>query len=395
MAGRRLAVVLFVAPLVAALATPAGTAAAGDQVSSLQHQIAALQSQAVSSASRVRQLTLQYDQASLQASGLAQQVNSDEASVSRLTVSLAAGAARLRQALILGYVGEYAVAPGASAVTGGAASDPSVREAYISVASGTLQDAVDAYRSTRAQLATSEAGLVTAQRADEEAATAAGQARLAALAAAGAAQDELDHLQARLTVLQEQAAAAAAAARAPQPPPVHQTQGVPVGGGLVSVVRAEVGTASTASAPSPHPTFSAPATTASAPTAPVTAAPPAPSTPRAPSAPPPPSAPPVTAAPAAPTTTVAPSPPAGAGGGGAGGVWLELRQCESGDNYQANTGNGYYGAYQFSEATWVSLGYPGRPDLEPPAMQDQAAMRLQAQSGWGQWPACAAALGLA
>jgi hypothetical protein len=27
-------------------------------------------------------------------------------------------------------------------------------------------------------------------------------------------------------------------------------------------------------------------------------------------------------------------------------------------------------------------------------MQDEAAVKLQAQSGWGQWPACAAALGL-
>jgi hypothetical protein len=81
-------------------------------------------------------------------------------------------------------------------------------------------------------------------------------------------------------------------------------------------------------------------------------------------------------------------------GGNAGGVWLQLRECESGDNYQANTGNGYYGAYQFSQQTWSSLGYPGRPDLEPPAMQDQAAMKLQARSGWGQWPACSAALGL-
>jgi hypothetical protein len=40
------------------------------------------------------------------------------------------------------------------------------------------------------------------------------------------------------------------------------------------------------------------------------------------------------------------------------------------------------------------MGYPGRPDVEPPEMQDQAAMRLQAERGWGQWPACAAALGL-
>lgn len=92
-------------------------------------------------------------------------------------------------------------------------------------------------------------------------------------------------------------------------------------------------------------------------------------------------------------TVVAPS-PAPAASAGAGGVWLQLRECESGDNYQANTGNGFFGAYQFSESTWTGMGYPGRPDLEPPAMQDQAAQRLQAESGWGQWPACSAALGL-
>lgn len=79
---------------------------------------------------------------------------------------------------------------------------------------------------------------------------------------------------------------------------------------------------------------------------------------------------------------------------GAGGVWLQLRQCESSNNYRANTGNGFYGAYQFSESTWQNLGYPGRPDLEPAAMQDQAAQRLQREAGWSQWPACAAALGL-
>jgi hypothetical protein len=91
-------------------------------------------------------------------------------------------------------------------------------------------------------------------------------------------------------------------------------------------------------------------------------------------------------APPPPTPTASPAP--------SGGVWLALRECESSDDYQANTGNGFYGAYQFSQATWTGLGYPGRPDLEPPAMQDQAAQRLQAESGWGQWPACAAALGL-
>jgi hypothetical protein len=81
-------------------------------------------------------------------------------------------------------------------------------------------------------------------------------------------------------------------------------------------------------------------------------------------------------------------------GGVSGDVWARLRQCESGGNYATNTGNGFYGAYQFTQSTWTGLGYPGRPDLAPPAMQDEAAQKLQARSGWGQWPACSAALGL-
>ncbi len=80
--------------------------------------------------------------------------------------------------------------------------------------------------------------------------------------------------------------------------------------------------------------------------------------------------------------------------GGGRDVWYELRMCESSDNYAENSGNGYYGAYQFDPNTWTGLGYPGRPDVEPPAMQDEAAQRLQAMYGWGQWPACSAALGL-
>ncbi len=78
----------------------------------------------------------------------------------------------------------------------------------------------------------------------------------------------------------------------------------------------------------------------------------------------------------------------------AGGVWAELRQCESGGDYATNTGNGYYGAYQFSLATWESLGYGGLPSNAPPAVQDQAAEQLQARSGWGQWPVCSVELGL-
>jgi hypothetical protein len=72
----------------------------------------------------------------------------------------------------------------------------------------------------------------------------------------------------------------------------------------------------------------------------------------------------------------------------------ELRMCESSDNYQVDTGNGYYGAYQFDEETWLGLGYSGYPDDASPAVQDQAAERLQAQRGWEPWPTCSRVLGL-
>jgi len=90
----------------------------------------------------------------------------------------------------------------------------------------------------------------------------------------------------------------------------------------------------------------------------------------------------------------APPPPSPAPSGGSPGVWAELRQCESGGDYAEDSGNGYYGAYQFALGTWQSLGYGGLPSQAAPAVQDQAAQRLQARSGWGQWPACAAKLGL-
>ena len=43
-----------------------------------------------------------------------------------------------------------------------------------------------------------------------------------------------------------------------------------------------------------------------------------------------------------------------------GGDWLRLRTCESGNRYDLNTGNGEYGAYQFSLQTWHGLGGVGK-----------------------------------
>ncbi|HVU74049.1 MAG TPA: transglycosylase family protein [Mycobacteriales bacterium] len=71
-----------------------------------------------------------------------------------------------------------------------------------------------------------------------------------------------------------------------------------------------------------------------------------------------------------------------------------LRGCESGGNYRTNTGNGFYGAYQFDYGTWRGLGYAGVASDAPAWKQDQAVVRLHAQRGWQPWPACSRYLGL-
>lgn len=92
-----------------------------------------------------------------------------------------------------------------------------------------------------------------------------------------------------------------------------------------------------------------------------------------------------TAVPAPPRPRVRPS----------GDVWSALAACESGGNPSAHGGGGrYHGAFQFSLATWRSLGYGGDPHEHPYEVQLEAARRLQARSGWGQWPGCARRLGL-
>ena len=85
-----------------------------------------------------------------------------------------------------------------------------------------------------------------------------------------------------------------------------------------------------------------------------------------------------------------------ASGGGAGDddVWAKLAQCESGGKPETNTGNGFYGMYQFTLETWQSLGGTGYPHEADAATQTAMAKKLQAQAGWGQWPGCADKLGL-
>ena len=79
--------------------------------------------------------------------------------------------------------------------------------------------------------------------------------------------------------------------------------------------------------------------------------------------------------------------------------WLGVRNCESHNNYAINTGNGFYGAYQFTISSWDwvagLIGRPDligvRPDLAAPWDQDRLAQALAfevAGGGLQHWPVC-------
>jgi hypothetical protein len=61
-------------------------------------------------------------------------------------------------------------------------------------------------------------------------------------------------------------------------------------------------------------------------------------------------------------------------------------ECESGGDYSANTGNGYYGGWQFDSQTWDAYGDPAYAEANeaPPAVQDAAAASVP----YDAWPNC-------
>lgn len=73
------------------------------------------------------------------------------------------------------------------------------------------------------------------------------------------------------------------------------------------------------------------------------------------------------------------------------GVWDRIARCESGGNWQINTGNGYYGGLQFSAGTWRAFGgtaYAPTADKASKAQQIAVAAKVQRTQGWGAWPSC-------
>lgn len=68
--------------------------------------------------------------------------------------------------------------------------------------------------------------------------------------------------------------------------------------------------------------------------------------------------------------------------------WGALAACESGGNPRAVNPAGYYGLYQFSISTWISVGGSGNPIDATPEEQTYRAKVLYQRSGAGQWPVC-------
>jgi LysM repeat protein len=67
--------------------------------------------------------------------------------------------------------------------------------------------------------------------------------------------------------------------------------------------------------------------------------------------------------------------------------WDSIAACESGGNWAINTGNGYYGGLQFTQATWAGAGglqYAPRADLASRDQQIAVASKLAISN----WPVC-------
>ncbi|RNF80077.1 transglycosylase family protein [Streptomyces botrytidirepellens] len=79
-------------------------------------------------------------------------------------------------------------------------------------------------------------------------------------------------------------------------------------------------------------------------------------------------------------------------------TWDKVAQCESTNNWDINSGNGFYGGLQFTQSTWEAYGgtaYAARADLATKAQQIAIAEKVLDGQGPGAWPVCSGKAGLA
>ncbi|MEV1066779.1 transglycosylase family protein [Streptomyces sp. NPDC050263] len=78
-------------------------------------------------------------------------------------------------------------------------------------------------------------------------------------------------------------------------------------------------------------------------------------------------------------------------------TWNKVAACESTNDWNINTGNGYYGGLQFTRSTWEAYGgtrYAPRADLATKDQQIAVAEKVLDGQGPGAWPACSVRAGL-
>ncbi|WP_280724596.1 transglycosylase family protein [Kitasatospora sp. MAA4] len=78
-------------------------------------------------------------------------------------------------------------------------------------------------------------------------------------------------------------------------------------------------------------------------------------------------------------------------------TWDQVADCESGGDWAAATGNGYYGGLQIWPPTWQDadgLRFALRPDQATRGQQITVAQEILHQQGWRAWSSCARDLGL-
>ncbi|MET8761873.1 transglycosylase family protein [Lentzea sp. NPDC004782] len=68
--------------------------------------------------------------------------------------------------------------------------------------------------------------------------------------------------------------------------------------------------------------------------------------------------------------------------------WDRVARCESGNNWSANTGNGYYGGLQFTQSTWQANGGTGSAHRASREEQIRVAENVLRSQGIGAWGAC-------
>ncbi|MGP3998959.1 transglycosylase family protein [Streptomyces sp. 8N706] len=78
-------------------------------------------------------------------------------------------------------------------------------------------------------------------------------------------------------------------------------------------------------------------------------------------------------------------------------TWDRVAECESTNDWDINSGNGFYGGLQFTQATWEEYGgtaYAPRADLATRDQQIAVAEKVLDGQGPGAWPICSVRAGL-